>query len=72
MASRKMANAHTSQQKYKPCFELSENWVILHKAQYETNTTAARGHEIYTCVTENPKLGIFWTGKKEKQEEKCV
>ena len=34
------------------------------KGNTETNTTAVRGHETYTCATENPELGIFWTGKQ--------
>ena len=35
MASRKMANSHTLQQKYKPPFDLPKNSVLrLHKAQY--------------------------------------
>ena len=28
------------------------------------NATVVRGHETYTHATENPELGIFWTGEQ--------
>ena len=34
------------------------------KHNTETNTTAARGCETYTCATENPELGMFCTGEQ--------
>ena len=34
------------------------------KCNTKSNTMAARGCEIYTCATETPELGIFWTGKQ--------
>ena len=34
------------------------------KCSAETDTTAARRCETYSCPTENPELGIFWTGKR--------
>ena len=36
----------------------------LHKTQFKTDTTAARGQETYTCTNKNPDLGIFQTGKQ--------
>jgi len=62
MASRKMVNAHTLWQKYKPHFELPKNSVLrLHKAQYKHHTMAARHMH---APPENPELGILQTGNQ--------
>ena len=34
------------------------------KCSTETGTRADRGHDTYTYATENPKLGLFQTGKQ--------
>ena len=41
------------------------------KRNAETDTTAARGCETYTCTTQNPELGIFQTGK-QMNHKACV
>ena len=38
------------------------------KCNTESDTMAARYCKIYTCVTKNPELDIFWTGKQMNPE----
>ena len=55
------------------CFELPENLVPrLHKAQHRNwhyMSASQNSHEIYTCATKNPQLGIiFRTGKQTNRK----
>ena len=54
MACRKMVNAAE--------LSLTLNRLRIQR-NTETNTTAAKSHETYTCATKNPEMGIFQNGK---------
>ena len=59
-----MVNTLILQQKYKPHFELPKNSCQDYtKRNTETDTTAVRGRETYTCSTKNSELGIFQAGQ---------
>ena len=58
MACRKMVNAAE--------LSLTLNRLRIQR-NTETNTTAAKSHETYTCATKNPQLGIFHISRLENK-----